>query len=77
MSNENIYYNIRVSVKGNPNKIAEFNETRVEPILNNPSSYELAVERFYIPSLEIPVMLWKDNYWSLTLSYDNVDTTII
>ena len=61
---DHIYYNIDIR-KGVENAgqqfQAVFNETRVEPILNKPSDYDLSVVRFSIPSQSIPIFLWKEN----------------
>jgi len=73
---EYIYYNIRIDSDTAGGK-AIFNETRVQPILNNPSEYELTIQRFYVPAVNIPIMLFKDNKYSVTLSFDGVDVTKI
>jgi hypothetical protein len=72
---EYVYYNIRIDNETS-NGRAFFNETRVQPILDNPSNYELAVERFYVPAMDIPIMIFKDNYYYVTLSFGGVDATV-
>lgn len=72
-SNENVYYNVRIS--GSETNKAVFNETRVQPILDDPSKYEMAVERFYVPAIEIPIMIFRDGLWKVTLSYGGNDFT--
>jgi len=79
MSEDYIYYNIKISNEADnfypvP---AIYSENRTNVILNNPSEYELSVVRFRIPGIEIPIMYWKDNKWSITLSYDGLDVTEI
>ena len=75
---DHIYYNIDIR-KGVENlgqlTQAVFNETRVEPILNKPSDYDLSVVRFSIPSQSIPIFLWKENEFQVTISYLNFDFT--
>lgn len=66
---DNVYYNVRMNVNTDPNQRAIFNETRVEPILKNPSHYEMAVERFKIPAVAIPIMLWKPDYYIVSFTY--------
>ena len=61
-----VYYNVRIDSKSGKGR-AEFNETRVQPILDDPSKYELTIERFYVPAVDIPIMIFKDNYYSITL----------
>jgi hypothetical protein len=72
---DNVYYNVRIYNDTETASIpATFNENRTVPILENPSDYELAVERFKVPASIIPIFLWKpDNLWFITLSYDGTD----
>ena len=75
-TSEHIYYNIDIrkpsdyESKDIPYQ-ASFNETRVEPVLYRPSDYELAVVRFSIPSQNIPIFIWKENAFSVSLKYLN------
>jgi len=75
---DHIYYNINIK-KGIENTgiqfAASFNETRVEPILKRPSDYVLSVVRFSIPSQSIPIFLWVDNLFKVTISYLTFDFT--
>jgi hypothetical protein len=75
---DHIYYNINIR-KGPENKgksfRAEFDENRVEAVLNKPSDYVLAVVRFSIPSQNIPIFIWKENEFKVTISYQNFDFT--
>jgi hypothetical protein len=72
---DNVYYNVRIyNDTENPSIPASFSENRTVPILENPSDYELAVERFKVPASIIPIFLWKpDNKFFITLSFDGVD----
>ena len=61
--NTNEYYNIRItrdydvkSVQDGPLPIS-FNTTRTSPVLDDPSLYEMAVVRFYLPS-ELPIFIF-------------------
>jgi hypothetical protein len=68
---DNIYYNIRITNNEDTAKQAIFSENRVEPILENPSEYELAVVRFSVPALFIPIFLWKTpTPFSVYMRYD-------
>ena len=69
-----IYYNVRIDNKSGGGR-ASFNQTRSQPILENPSEYELTIERFYIPATNIPILLFKENRYSVTLSFDGADVT--
>jgi hypothetical protein len=61
-----IYYNInqRVNydINGNPVPFApvEFSTTRADNIIDNPSEYEVAVARFSVPGLFVPIFLLDD-----------------
>jgi hypothetical protein len=80
---DNVYYNVRVYNPDNTLIKAEFSEIRVQPILEDPSQYELAVVRFKVPALTIPIFLWpklesgvEDNdYYKITFSFGGVDYT--
>lgn len=75
---DHIYFNINIR-KGVENAgkvfVASFNETRVEPVLHKPSDYDLAVVRFSIPSQNIPIFIWRDDEFKITISYQNFDFT--
>ena len=78
---DHIYYNIDIRKPDDYKGLrfpAEFNETRVEPVLKVPSDYELAVVRFSIPSQNIPIFLWKENTFSVSIKYSTfIFTTIL
>ncbi len=59
-----IYYNFLVHNNTNESQLAEFTETRQNAILASAKDWELAVCRFSIPSLFIPIFEWKPAiYW--------------
>lgn len=65
-----IYYNIEIFNETSNFKLAKFNETRVVPILNNPSKYDLSIVRFTIPSQTIPILIWPgDNIYKITITW--------
>jgi len=74
MRNDNIYYNVRIQTPTNDTRV-ELNETRVVPILDKPNEYELAVERFFIPTTNIPIMIFKDDYYFVSFSYNGTTIT--
>lgn len=71
---EHVYYNIRVlnDISTTPEKLmrAEFQETRVIPVLTNPNEYELAVVRFKVPTSSIPLFVWTDDEFEISLSFN-------
>ena len=79
MTDSNIYYNVLINYLNSSEKsalgfpIASFKETRVDAILKNPSEYELAIERFKVPTFSIPILFFKSNYYYVRMSY-NGDT---
>ena len=73
---DNIYYNVRLLNDTQKDIIpAVFSENRVVPILENPSEYEMSVVRFKVPAETIPIFLWVDDKYKITLSYGGTDYT--
>ena len=77
---DNVYYNAvitnpaRIGGVDNPDAIqCEFSQEHLQPIIANPSEYYLAVERFTIPGNALPLFSFKDQYYSVTLSYGGGD----
>ena len=73
-SEDNVYYNIRITSETS-GELAQYSENRVSPIIQEPSKYKLAVERFRIPAVNIPIMLWKPDFFKVTMSYAGTDIT--
>lgn len=66
------YFNIEVDPGNQPFIASEYTETRSAPILKNPIEYEVAVSRFNIPSLYIPIMEFQQpSPLFLTIAYNN------
>ena len=68
---DHLYYNIAIKANQQNKGIAVFDDNRTEEILKNPSEYEIAVLRFSVPSQSIPIFLWKDKNFYITLEYNN------
>ena len=70
-NNEHIYYNITIARenKESGNIRADFSETRTTPILNKGDDYELAVVRFDLPTINIPIFIWRLNEWKVSITY--------
>ena len=64
----NIYFNI--TTKAGDRSIFQFDENRVQPVLNDPSEYELAVVRFTVPVDSIPVQNWKNDKYKIGIEYN-------
>lgn len=71
---DHIYYNISIKANEINKGIATFSENRVQPIVECPNEYELAVVRFNIPGTQLPIFLWRDGF-KITFSYDGSDFT--
>ena len=64
---DNIYFNI--NTESINRSVFQFDENRVQPVLKNPSQYELAVVRCSVPSSSIPVQNWKPNRYKIGIEY--------
>lgn len=62
-----IYYNVRIQADLETRKHAVFSVKRVQPILDNPSHYEVAVVRFSLPTTSVPLIVFEDNKYSVSL----------
>lgn len=65
---ENVYLNVTVHNNTENNVYARYEETRSQPILNDPDEYEMSIIRFDIPSTAIPKFKMDQRY-SVTLVY--------
>lgn len=80
-SDDNIYYNITIKKDDTNQGRADFSENRVEPIVDNPSDYELAVVRFSVPATDIPIMYFdsesgqQDKDFKVSMTFDGVTET--
>ena len=62
-----IYYNIRINAELLNKAPATFNVNRVQPILDKPSDYEVSVVRYSLPLTSVPLIVFKDNKWAMSL----------
>lgn len=70
---DHIYFNVTIKPDELNKGQATFSQNRVEPILQNPSLYDVAVIRFTVPAENIPIMLWEDNKFEIVLTYKGVN----
>jgi hypothetical protein len=72
MSADHIYFNVEVSgdQDNTEGTLARYDETRSQPLIDRMSEYEVATARFYLPTQNIPILLWKENYWKVSLEYN-------
>ena len=70
MSADHIYFNAEIE-GGEADTIARYDETRAQPLINRMNEYEVSMVRFYLPTQNIPILLWKDNYWQVSLQLGN------
>ena len=66
------YYNIEIDSGNKPFTLATFNETRTSSIIKNPHEYEIAVSRFSIPALYVPIQNFDSpSPYYVTIAYNN------
>lgn len=80
----NEYYNIRIINPYDPAQALQgpipiaFNTTRTSPVLKNPSEYELAVVRFYLPSA-VPLFVFDPDgiepFLNIVMEYNGTQIT--
>ena len=65
-----LYYNIEIYNDKTEPILAKFDETRVIPIIDNPSLYELSIVRFKVPAQNIPLLVWPgDNVYKISFTW--------
>lgn len=67
-----VYYNVIIPNAGTTPVLASFMETRTTPLVMNPSEYHLAIVRFSVPSSLVPLFLFQDGVYKVTLSYSGI-----
>ncbi len=70
-----IYFNVRIEPDPLKKLAGTFNVNRVQPIVNKCDDYEMAVVRFSLPLTSVPLIVFEDNYFSVSLYYDGVEYT--
>jgi len=79
INSDNIYYNIEISKTLDPQQLGifgqiKYSENRVEPILENPSNYHLAVVRFNLPAQLLPIFVWPgDDKYYIKMTFGSTD----
>lgn len=68
---ENIYLNINLYGGNEPYfNTANYDTTRITPILAEPENYLLGIEQASVSLLDVPIFLWKDNKFKIIMEYD-------
>ncbi len=71
---DHIYVNCSVYNDTTDSVDMVFDQQSTTPILDNPEKYHLAIVRFSVPGTDVPIMNWPgDEFYSVTLTYDNND----
>jgi hypothetical protein len=65
----NIYFSSNLYNETNNEIRAQFNTTNSSAIIDEPSSYCIAIERLAIDAHSIPLFFFRENYYSITLKY--------
>ena len=69
-----IYYNFLLHNSSDVDQVAEFTETRNDAIITNAQDWDLAVARFSIPGITIPLFSYRENiYWVAIQKNSNMD----
>lgn len=66
-SANHIYFNVRIDPDPLKKREGVFSVNRVQPILDKSDNYEMAVVRFSLPLTSIPLIVFEDNYFSVSL----------
>ncbi len=59
------YLNILINNDSNEMKLAEYNETRLQPIVTNMNDWQIGITRLKIPTTAIPLMIFEDNQYEI------------
>lgn len=71
---DHVYYNIAITNTSPTDVIrASYNQSRTTAILDNPSDYYCTIQRFTVPLQQVPIFVFLDNTYSVTMSYDGND----
>jgi hypothetical protein len=70
-----IYYNIDIKNETKNRIIPSFNVTRVNEILDCQENYDMAVVRMSIPLNNIPLFIFRENYFNVSLKINNSSYT--
>tara|TARA_R110000796_G_scaffold4086_5_gene15596 strand:+ start:8006 stop:9034 length:1029 start_codon:yes stop_codon:yes gene_type:complete len=66
---DHIYYNVRIDANEETRKHATFSVNRTQAIVENPNEYELAVIRFALPLTSVPLIVFQDDFFKVSLTY--------
>lgn len=73
-SADHVYFNVIMNNTSAINlMIAQYSQTSTIPILDNPSEYYCSIIRFDVPVEQIPIFIFADNTYSVTISNAGVD----
>lgn len=74
---DNIYLDTLITNSYNDKSIqARYSSTRTSPIVEKPTDYYMSIVRFDIPNQSIPLFIFKDDFFKVTM-VNNVGTTAI
>lgn len=72
---DNIYYNISIVNNQLTDQAASFTQQLTNSILSDPADYYMAVARFSIDGVQLPLFIWRDNYYYVSLSFNGTTMT--
>lgn len=72
---DHIYYNVNLYNDTNEKIYARFQEFRSSAIIDSPKDYHLSIVRFQVPARNIPIFIFEEDGYNVTLSYGGDDFT--
>lgn len=74
---DNVYVDVQL-VNPSPDNvmIAQYSTTRSNPIISKANDYYLAIARFEIPNNDIPLFIFKDNSYAVTMINGGVSSKV-
>lgn len=73
---DNVYVDVQLSNDTDAIKIAQYSTTRSNPIVAKANDYYLAVARFEIPNNDIPLFIFKDDTYAVTMVNGGVSSKV-
>ena len=71
---DHVYFNVVVANTSPLIPVpAEYNQPLQQVLIDSPGDYHLCIQRFTIPLQGVPIFVFQDNAYSVTLSYNNTD----
>lgn len=71
---DHVYYNIAITNTNQSETLrASYNQSLTTPVIKNPSEYYCSIQRFTVPLQDVPIFVFLDSTYSVTISYNSND----